>query len=336
MATILDVARDAGVGVGTVSRVLNDHPRVAEATRARVMEAIDRLGYRPNPLARGLSLGHSSTIAVLVPSLTSASVMQRLGGAIGVFNAQERPVTVTSIESKAQFDRVLEDLTERSKPSGVLVVSLPLSQSTRSDLAASGVALVTVDVASEGVHGFTIDDVLGGRIATDHLLDLGQRRVAFLGDSVDQPMGFTSSQRREDGFRAAMAARSVPVDEDLVLRGDFGLESARSLTQHLLRLPEPPTAVFAASDTQALGVIEAARSSRREVPGNLAVIGFDDIDIAPYVGLTTVRQRLELSGRLSAQRMLDLVDGTAPEPTNTVLELELVVRATTGPPREAP
>lgn len=329
MATILDVARHAGVGVGTVSRVLNDHPRVAPATRARVLTAIDDLRYRPNPLARGLSIGRSSMITILVPSLASASVAQRMRGAIDALNAQERPVSVVNVETPDQLDRALMDLTGRSRPSGVLVVSLRIPGNYLEEFSAEGIALVMVDVEAEGFHSFTIDDVAGGRLATEHLLSLGHRRIAFLGDAVEQPLRFTSSKQRLEGFRSAMAAHEAQVDEELVLSGVFGFASAHTLTNQLFSLPEPPTAVFAASDTQALGVIEAVRSSGRSVPGDVSVIGFDDLDVAPFVGLTTIHQPLEESGRVGAERMIEVLTGTATEPVNVALELQLVERSST-------
>lgn len=331
MATILDVARHAGVGVGTVSRVLNDHPRVAPATRERVLSAIDDLGYRPNPLARGLSLGRSTTVTILVPSLATASVTQRMRGAIEVLNEQQRPVSVVNVENPDQLERALADMTARSRPSGVLVVSLPISDEHLAEFAAEGIEMVMVDVATDGFHSFTIDDVEGGRMAAEHLLSLGHRRVAFLGDSLEQPLGFTSSKLRLQGFRSAMGHHGVPVDERLIRHGAFGFDSARTLTEQLFALAEPPTAVFAASDTQALGVIEAVRAKGLNVPDDLSVIGFDDLDIAPLVGLTTIHQPLELTGRLGAERLIEMIMGTAPEPVNVRLELQLVERSSTRP-----
>ena len=137
-----------------------------------------------------------------------------------------------------------------------------------------------------------IDDVAGGELATRHLLELGHRRIAFIGDKPADPFRFQSSRDRTHDYRSALESAGIPIRADYVREGTQSRHVARSIADELLRLPDPPTAVFAASDVQALGVLEAARDLGVDVPEQLSVIGFDDIEIASYAGLTTVRQRL--------------------------------------------
>lgn len=336
MATILDVAKEAGVGVGTVSRVLNDHPRVAPDTRARVTSAIGTLGYRPNPLARGLSNGKSALFSVLVPSMTSPSVVARLRGMVSVFNASDQPLSILNIETAEQKSKALAQLGSFGAPEGVLILSLKLSDEEIEGLRSTGAPVVLVDTRADGLPSFTIDDVEGGRMAAEHVLSLGHRRVAFLGDIVDEQMGFDPSRLREEGFRKAHRDAGISIDTGLIRHGLFGKDSGRTLTLDLLDEAAPPTAFVVASDTQALGVMEACRERGLRIPEDISIVGYDDIDVAEYVGLTTVRQPLELSGRLGAEQLLALANRPDFAVDSVVLDLELVVRSSTGPiPKES-
>lgn len=332
MPTILDVARAAGVGVGTVSRVLNDHPRVAPATRARVRVAIDQLGYRPSSLARALSLGKSTSVTVLVPGLTSASVGMRLRGIIPTFNESDRDVQLSNVDTEDQRTRAFEAVVTSSRPAGLLVISIEPTAAEMERIRAAEIPLVLVDAAVAGTHSFVIDNRAGARAATQHLLDLGHSRIAFVGDVVSG-VGVASALPRKAGFKAAMQTAGVAVPSDYIQEGPFGRESALQLTHRVLDLPQPPTAIVAATDTMALGVLEAAHSRGLAVPGDLSVIGFDDIDVAPYVGLSTVRQPLEESGAAAARCLMGLLAAEGSEPAHTFLPVEVVVRATTGPTR---
>ena len=158
--------------------------------------------------------------------------------------------------------------------------------------------------AVEGLPHVVGDDIAGGELATGHLLELGHRRIAYLGDEFDNPFGFTSSRHRFTGYERAMAAAGLEVRTDHVVLGAHSRYEARELALRLLSLPDRPTAIFAASDTQALGVISAAHEAGLRVPDDLSVVGYDDIEIADFVNLTTVRQGLFESGRIGAEMLL--------------------------------
>src|SRR6185437_7041112 len=175
-----------------------------------------------------------------------------------------------------------------------------------------------------------IDDVAGGRLAVEHLLALGHTRIAFIGDLVKRntakSLGFTASDRRLDGYRRALAAAEAPADQELIRVGPHGPAHAEAFTEELLELPNPPTAIFAASDTQAMGVLAAADRLGVTVPGQLSVIGFDDIQLAALVGLSTVRQPLEESGAEGARRLCALLRGEQVRPQRQLLALTVVQR----------
>jgi DNA-binding LacI/PurR family transcriptional regulator len=327
---IRDVAARAGVGVGTVSRVLNDSPGVANATRKRVRAVMDELGYRPSTTARNLSLGRTQTLGVIAPFFTSPSVVERLRGIDDVVGDSVYDLTLFNIETREQRRTAVRRFARRDRVDGVIVISLPLTVAEVRALHRDGVPAVLVDVAQAMLPHVAIDDVAGGALAARHLLDAGHRRLAFIGDVKDEAFGFTSSERRLQGFRAALRDAGARLPAPYVKRGPFGRESAGHLTRQLLGLPQRPTAVFAASDVQAFGVLDAAARLGLAVPDDLSVIGFDDIGLAGAIGLTTVRQPLRESGRIGAQLLLSALDGGGGLPP-ALPRLTVVQRRTVAP-----
>jgi LacI family transcriptional regulator len=334
--TIADVAAASGVGVGTVSRVINGAANVRETTRRAVLKVIDELGYRPSHLAASLSRGTARTVAIVVPHLTRPSVVMRLAGALAVLDEQGYDTIVCNVDTVEQRDHHLAALTRRHRADGVIVVSLRLPAAQLASFSRAGVPLVTVDAIAPGVPQTITDDVAGGRLAAGHLLSLGHRRIGFVGDRMRGAaaarlgLGFVASQHRLSGYRQALAAAGVRHDPALVRRGPHGPANAEALAAELLALPEPPSAIFAASDTQAMGVLAAADRCGIGVPGQLSVIGFDDIDSAALLGLSTVRQPLGDSGAEGARRLCALMSGERVSPLRQQLALEVVQRSTTA------
>ena len=333
-ATIADVAAASGVGVGTVSRVINGAANVRETTRVSVQKIIDQLGYRPSHLAASLSRGTARTMAIVVPHLTRPSVVMRLAGALAVLDEQGYDTVVCNVDTPQQRDHHLAALTKWYRADGVIVVSLRLSRQQLASFRHARVPLVTVDVLAPGVPQTITDDVTGGRLATEHLLSLGHRRIGFVGDTAHRmsatSLGFSSSQQRLSGYRQALAAAGVGYDAGLVRRGPFGPANAETLAAGLLARPDRPSAIFAASDTQAMGVLTAADRCGIAVPGQLSVIGFDDIESAALLGLSTVRQPLEDSGDEGARRLCALLREERIRPLRQQLALEVVHRSSTA------
>jgi LacI family transcriptional regulator len=328
---IRDVAARAGVGVGTVSRVLNDAPGVADATRERVRAVMDELGYRPSSTARNLSLGRTQTLGVIAPFFTSPSVVERLRGIDDVIGDSAYDLTLFNIETLEQRHAALRRFARRTRIDGVIVISLPLTAAEVRAMGRDGLPAVLVDVANADLPHVAIDDVEGGAIATRHLLDAGHRQIAFVGDVKDIEFGFASSERRLEGFQCALRDAEVALPPGYVKRGPFGRASASRLARQLLALHRRPTAIFAASDVQAFGVLDAAARAGLAVPEDLSVIGFDDIELASAIGLTTVRQPLRASGQAGARLLLDALDGGAGGAAE-LPELTVVKRRTVGPP----
>ena len=330
------MAERAGVGIGTVSRVLNDSAGVAEATRVRVRAVMDELGYSPSATARNLSLGRTQTLGVIAPFFTSPSVVERLRGIDDVVGRSAYDLTLFNIETLEQRRAALRRFARRERVDGVIVISLPLTPSEVRALHRDGLPTVLVDVAHALLPNVAIDDVAGGALAARHLLAAGHRHIAFVGDVQDNAFAFASSQRRLEGFGRALGEAGVALPASYVRRGPFSREAAVLLTRQLLALRRPPTAIFAASDVQAFGVLDAAARAGLAVPGDLSVMGFDDIELAAAIGLTTVRQPLRESGRLGAQLLLQALEGDGASPSVAPLpplpDLAVVARRTVSQP----
>jgi DNA-binding LacI/PurR family transcriptional regulator len=325
--TIRDVARRAGVSVATVSRVLNDSPLVVEPTRARVRAAVDELGYRLNATARNLSIGRAAAVGVVVPFLTAPSVIERLRGVVA--RLRGRPgydLLLFDVEAPEQREDAMRDLARRDRVAGLLVISLPVGDEDVDALERDELPAVLVDVGHPRLPRVVIDNVHGGTLAAEHLLARGHRRLGFVGDHPTNAYGFTSSEDRRRGFRAALGAAGV---EPLERLGPHGRDEAGALAEELLRLPDPPSAIFAASDLQAIGVLKAAERIGARVPEDVAVIGFDDVDLAEIVGLTTIRQPLRDSGALAADLLLAAIENGVNEPVEECLQLCVIPRRST-------
>src|SRR3954463_4446682 len=307
--TIADVATRAGVGVATVSRVLNRRPNVRAETRAKVLEAIDALNYRPSPLARNLSLRRTHVIGVVVPFFTSPSAVERVRGVATALARSPYDLMLFDIESEDRREHAFQLFDRGDRSDGLLMISLIPPDDEVERLHAARLPCVLVDAPHPAVPCIVIDDVRGGELATSHLIELGHRRIGYLGDKSPDPFRFASSLDRTRGYERALAGAGIELRPGYVCEGTKVLHVARSIAIDLLRGPQRPTAVFAASDTQALGVLEAARILGIRVPEELSVVGFDDVEVAAHVGLTTVRQPLYESGRRGAELLLEMISG---------------------------
>lgn len=327
MSTILDVAEHAGVGVGTVSRVLNNSPAVSARTRAKVQRAIEELGYKPSSVARALKKGRTTSVYVFLPFLTRPSMFERLQGVVDGLSGTGYELVLRDVKSERELRDEFGGL---QRPSGVILVTLGLSDEQLHELRVDQVPVVTIDVPLAQVPSVLIDNIEGGRIATRHLVELGHERVAFVGDADTGDERSLPGRHRMQGCREVLEANGIETRPDYVkLRRHSRTEAAWAVGE-LLDLSDPPTAVFANSDNQALGVVEGARYRGVKVPDGLSVVGFDDIDAAKYADLTTVRQPLYESGREAVRILLRYMEGDEPLAIPRQLSLELIVRGSTS------
>lgn len=323
-----DVARAAGVSAQTVSRVLSGHPNVQEQTRARVLAAVDRLGYRRNNAARALSSGRSRTIGVVTLRTTHYS---RAAVMSGIENAaQDAGYTVSTATTTSLDTSAIEAALSRLADQGVegVVLSVPLIHtSPRIEALTRAVPTITIDGSrTDATEVVAVDQFHTARLATRHLLDLGHETVWH----VAGPEEWLEAASRRAGWRATLeaAGRTVPPP----LEGDWSPASGYRNGLVLARIPEV-TAVFVASDEMAFGVVRALHELGRRVPDDISVVGVDDIELAEYCSpsLTTVAQPFARMGALAVAHLLRHIEdpGRAPEPLS--VQPRLVVRASTAP-----
>lgn len=331
--TIYDVAREAGVGIGTVSRVLNSNPRVSVETRERVLRVIQRLDYRPSHVAQRLSLRKTLSIGVVAVYFTRPSVVERLRGIESLIAGSGYDLMVYNVETPSRRDDCFRSMASASRVDGLIVISLAPADEDVERWAAAGVPVVLIDTVHPALPCIVVDDISGGYCATQHLIGLGHRKIAFISDPIHSAFNFTSSRDRLEGMRRAMHDCGSAMDPAFQLTGQRGWEPARQLAHKLLEMEEPPTAVFAASDAQAFGVLQAARELGLQVPGDLSLVGYDDVEMAEYLNLTTIRQPLFESGRRGIDLLLQALGEQEGVALRQQLPVELVVRGSTAPPR---
>jgi DNA-binding LacI/PurR family transcriptional regulator len=330
--TIRDVAKQAGVGVGTVSRVLNGNHAVSTTTKQKVLDAIEALNYTPNLIARRLSLGKTMTIAVIAPFFIRSSYVERLRGVDSVLANSEYDFIIYNVETVTRRNTYFRTIVNSERMDGLLIMSLTPKDDEMVRFKRSGVPTVLIDSTHSAISRVVIDDVAGGYRATQHLIDLGHRKIAYLSDVMhENPFNFRPVEARYQGYKKALADAGIPLRSDYVCEGELNRREARRITHQLMSLADPPTAIFAYSDTQAYGVLQAAQEMELNVPHQLSVIGYDDIEMSEYVHLTTIRQQLYESGVRGAELLLSEIAQASPEPNEIVLPTELVVRRTTAP-----
>ncbi|MFN8074308.1 MAG: LacI family DNA-binding transcriptional regulator [Kineosporiaceae bacterium] len=324
--TLRSVAEAAGVSTATVSKVLNNRPDVAPATRARVQRLLQQQNYRP---LSGRPGGGSVVIDLIFTALDSPWAIEIIRGVA----ASEVEAVVSAVSDSPDPQRWHEHLLGSGRSGAVLVTSgLTAEQVTAfADAGVPCVVIDPVDLPGSEVPSVGATNWAGGMDATRHLLDLGHRRIGVVGGLPH----LLCSRARIDGYRAALETAGLEVDPTLVRHGDFHHQGGLDRARELLALPDRPTAIFAGSDVQALGVVEAARELGLDVPGDLSIVGFDDLPLARWVSppLTTVRQPLADMGHTAVAMLTELMAGRPLRSNRVELSTELVVRGSTAPPR---
>ena len=332
-ATISEIAREAGVSVPTVSKVLNGHAHVAAETRARVEEIIARRDYARRPAKRRQKAG---LVDLVFPGLGSEWALEIIEGVERVAQDAGYGTVVSSLNLDGSRIRPwLANLAER-KSDGLLMAVYQLDAKQIQRVKSLGIPVVLIDpVGQPGPDLMTVGAANweGGYSATEHLLQLGHKRIAMIGGRED----LQCSSAREDGYISALRRAGIAADPALMVPGDFSIEAGEAATRKLLDLPERPTAIFTGNDGQAMGAYRAARSAGLRIPEDLSIIGFDDIPAAEWIepGLTTIRQPVVQMAETAMRALLRHLDGDEELPQRIELGTELVVRGSTAPPAAA-
>jgi LacI family transcriptional regulator len=333
VTTLKDVAADAGVSVATVARVLNGDPqlRVRPATRERVLAAADALDYRPNRVASGLRTRRTGTIALVLPDPQNLAWGETLRGVERAAAERGYVVVVADAHGPTLDARQLTQFVLEGRMDGLLVAFATVVDELVAQIASRGLPLVPINSRSAIVDGsVTMDDALACRLAVDHLVELGHRRIGFLAGRADTDVG----RRREVGYREAMARHGLAVAAGWVIPGDYTERQAAMSAEAALATEDRPSAVFAVNLPSALGLRAAARARGLRIPDDLSIVTMDDHPILEHTDppLTAIRLPMAEMGMLGARMLIDAVGGEPIAHVRTSLPPVIVVRRSTAPP----
>ncbi len=332
-ATIRDVARLAGVSVATVSRVVNDRPDVSPETREAVMHHVRALSFSTNRSARALSRGKTGLVGFTIPFVLGDYYSWILSGATEALHEQEMRAVLCPTRHEHDREALLVERLLRGTTDGAILVLPSESDAELRELATQGFPFVVIDPAmplDERIPVVSATHWAGARSATDHLLELGHRRIGMIAGRK----GWVATEERVNGYQAALAGAGVLPSRELVVAGDFEIDGGYRAARRLLAIDDPPTALFASNDNMAIGALRAATELGMVVPDQLSIVGFDDSQLARVVtpALTTVWQPLEEMGRMAVSLLTRLIDGQRVETLRIELATRLVLRESTAPP----
>jgi LacI family transcriptional regulator len=336
--TIYDLAREAGVGIGTVSRCLNNHPSVAAHTRARVLAVAKRLSYQPHAYAQRLASRKTNTVSAIIPYFTNYFFIQVLQGIQDKAADLGFDLILYGVNNPSDVEYYLRRSLHRGRVDGVLFFSMKLPESYVQKFHQMGLPLVLVDAFHEAFDSIRVENRRGAQDATRHLLSLGHRRIAMINGGLHT----IPARDRYDGYADALCEAGILLREDIVISSQshkqdgFSREAGRESMERLLpslRGNDPVTAVFVASDVQSMGVLECSREHGVRIPEDLALVSFDDIELAQHLQLTTMRQPMYEMGVLALERLVARMSNPGFPPALSTFVPQLIVRQTSGPSR---
>jgi LacI family transcriptional regulator len=329
MTTIREVAEIAGVSYATVSHVINNTRVVSPETRQRVVDAMAELNYRPNALARSLRQGKTNTLGLVLPDSANpffAEISRSIEDE--AFN-KGYSVFLCNTELDTQRELFYVDVLSKKQVDGIIFVAAGDQTDSLDFLAREGMPVVMIDrnIPNVEVDAVLPDHQLGGFLATQHLIQLGHTRIACIAG----PSSITPSAERITGYRNALEQADIPYDEKLVVRGDYHSQSGMDITHAILQMEPRPTAIFALNDLMALGALRAAAEAGCSVPKDLAVVGYDDLELSQFTNppLTTIAQPKKEIGLQAVSLLVERISQKSRPPRRLVLPPELIVRRST-------
>jgi DNA-binding LacI/PurR family transcriptional regulator len=330
-SSIYEVAALAGVSIATVSRTMNQPHRVSETTRSRVMEAVHKLDYTPDLEAAARARHHNDRIAVLAPLNTYPGFIQRLRGISLAFEELQSEIIVFQIDPQKlqnpQEIKFMDSLASSGRYDGIIIMSIALGDQELTRISETHFPTVLIETSDSRFPEFGVDNQEGAKQAVLHLIEKGYKNIGFVGFNPILSYSINASKLREQGYIDTLLQNGRNVNPEHFLYCEYSIEDTYKHALEILKKKNRPDAIFCASDINALGVLKAARELELAIPDDLAVVGFDDIDIADYLGLTTIKQPLEGSGREAALLINKLIkDPTSIRPVRIDLPLELIVR----------
>ncbi len=326
--TIYDVASEAGVAISTVSRVINGSQEVSEPTRERVEAAIEKLQFRPQRTARTLAQQQTHSLAVAMPSFTSLFFVELLKGVKDELKSHDIDLLLCNLGSTSPY-QTLGRFLDRGAVDALMLTSLPVDEDLRRELQKLRAPVVLVGTQSEAFDSFYWDEAAGAERAVTHLTSQGHRRIGLI---AAHPWSYNAEARLE-GYTRGLEAAGLPFDPALVVTGEttkhagFSEEAGVEAMQALLAADPPVTAVCASSDVQAIGAWSALREAGLRAPEDVALVGYDNLKLSHYLGLTSVDQRMHDVGVRATRRLLHRMAAPSEKTTEECLEPELIARA---------
>lgn len=329
MPSIKDIARQAGVSHSTVSRALHNSPLIGRETAARIRAIAKKSGYVPSEVARSLVSQTTRTVGVVVTSIADPFIGEVVEGIESMANESRYSVILANSHADPELEmKVVASFSER-RVDGILVTASRVGAMHGKRLAGTNVPIVLINNQHPGEFAYSvgIDNIAATRAMLIHLLDLGHRRIAYIGDQS----GYQSDSERFSGYRRALKSRRIGVSPELVVRGDGKPIEGERAARQLFKLRHPPTAIFCYNDMTALGVLQAARTLGIRVPEDVSIGAFDDLFVASYTSppLTTIRQPKREMGRRAMSILVQLLKGEKPA-SRIKFPGELIIRGSTG------
>ena len=333
--SMYDVARAANVSIATVSRTLSGRPGVSEATRERVREAAERLNYVVSPEASGLARKSTGRVAVVVTSADLWFYSTLLAAIEHELRANQLDVLLYQIDGPEARSRFFAELPARRKADAVLVITQPMLPEEAERLELLGMHVVTAGNRVLDYPSVSIDDHEVGRLATQHLIDLGHRRIGHVGTLDSEGLPWQADKDRREGYRSALTAAGIEIDSSIEVDVAFGLEGGKEAVLRLLDHPDSPTGAFVHADEVAFGCFLGLRSRNQTFPYSMSLVGVDDHPFANVASLSTVRQDVGRQGTVAAQQVVRLMKGEQLEERHVTVPVELIPRASSSPPPSA-
>lgn len=328
--TIYDIAREAKVGIGTVSRALNNHPKIAEKTKNRILDISKRLNYQPHVYAQGLAKRKTNTISVIMPFFTNYFFVEVLQGIQDKIADLGYDIMLFGVNQPKQAEEYLRRTTQKGRVDGLLYFSMKLPDGFDKKIKDMELPTILVDTFHPDFDSITVQNEEGAFLATKHLVKLGYKKIGMIDGSLESE----PARLRYNGYRRALEESKVPFHDRYfkvskhTKHDGFNRESGYSSMLELIdkNRQDLPDAVFVSSDIQAIGALNALKDRKLRVPEDMAIIGFDDIELARHLGLTTMRQPMYQMGVLAVEKLFHRIQNKEYPASHTTFSPTLIVR----------
>lgn len=338
--TIYDIAREANVGIGTVSRALNNHPKIAAKTKNRILEISRRLSYQPHAYAQGLAKRKTNTIALIMPFFTNYFFVEVLQGIQDKISDLGYDIMLYGVNQTNQVEEYLKRALQKGKVDGILFFSMKLPDGFDAKLKEIQLPTILVDTYHPDFDSITVQNEEGAYVATRYLVKLGYKKIGMINASLDSE----PARMRYNGYRHALDEAKLPFSERYFRiskhsKADgFNREAGYQAMAEIIdkNREDLPEAFFISSDIQAIGALNAMKDRKLTAPEDIAILGFDDIELAKHIGLTTMRQPMYQMGVLAVEKLFHRIQNNEFPPSHTTFSPTLIVRETCGTEKKQP